>query len=196
MNIGVPARNGVGLHISQKLGDIVKLPLFKREDPTKVREIWLSKEKPRIIHGVMAHDEYDTFKRGIKNFPNFILPVPRPIEDNSPGYYNVFMQYQQNAQGTSMLFVPLEDFKASNDAAPHVVVNFFEDLLPTHKLTLLRADVLSCKISKIQGSELIRLTREFYIQPEKFRWVKMFNERPTEFDYNKFVDEFRLIHRT
>jgi len=191
--MGTTARNaGAGLHISQKLGDIVKLPLFKREDPTKVRDIWLAKDKPRIIHGVMASGEYDTFKRGIKNFPNFILPVPRPIEDNSPGYYNVFMQYRENC----MLYVPLEDFKASRDAAPYLVANIFEDLLPTHKLALLRADILSCKLSKTQGSELIRLTREFYIHPEKFRWVKDFNERPTEFDYNKFVDEFRLIHRT
>jgi len=100
------------------------------------------------------------------------------------------MQYQTN----QILYVALEDFQKARNAAPYIVCNIFEDLLQSHNISLLRADILSCKVSKNQAGELIRLTREFYMEEEKFQWVKKFNERPQEFDYEAFKNKYRHMH--
>eukprot|EP00397_Hematodinium_sp_SG-2012_P068224 GEMP01109629.1.p1 GENE.GEMP01109629.1~~GEMP01109629.1.p1 ORF type:complete len:205 (+),score=44.62 GEMP01109629.1:37-615(+) len=181
-----------GLHITKQLGDIVKLPLFRLEEPTKARDIWLSKDKPRTIHGVMTADEFSRFRTASQACPNFILPVPRPIQEQSPGYFNVFLQFQHNV----LMFTSLAEYQQDRNALPYLVVAFFDELLTSHKMAFLRGDIVSPNLTKDQAAEVILLARQFYLHEDKFRWVKTFNERPREFDYDAFTREFRLLHRT
>ena len=77
--------------IPKKLEEMVKLPLLSREDPTTIRSLWLERfgSSPKIVVGVMAREEYDSWETNARACPMFICPVPRP----GGGYINLVTQY-------------------------------------------------------------------------------------------------------
>ncbi|CAD7931170.1 unnamed protein product [Amoebophrya sp. A25] len=241
------------LHVSRKLTDIVKLPLLQKESAPKVREIWLSHDKPRIINGAIARQEWDALSANSRAAPLFVVPVypdedfirssrtgtdlsagadaaafgvlggagsassatemtskkasvgtileAKGIEDgkstrapaaggsstcstvSNSGYYNLVSEWQ----GDEIVLTFLEDYQKNHtDAVPFLVVNFFQDLLESHNVVLLRADIVSGNLTKKQGQLAIRFLREAYTHLDRFEWVKKFNFRPREFDYKKF----------
>lgn len=82
--------------------------------------------------------------------------------------------------------------KNPQNAAPFMVVCLFEELLTSHKLVLLRADIVTDKLTRLQGERLVKYTREMYTDPGKFEWVKKFDVRPGEFDMEGMVREYGM----
>ncbi len=202
-------------HVSRKLSDIVKLPFLERESAHKVREIWLSKNEStttsKIVHGVIAAPEYLSSKSKARQAPTFLVPVRKDnianrgensglilppgvaveqkLEDlahtKDVGYYNMVSEWTNN----EIIFTFLDDFqKDDKNAVPYMVVNIFEEMLMSHRIALLRADILSPLVSRRQGEAAIKYLRECYLHDAKYEWVKKFNHRPREFDYKEFTN--------
>ncbi|CAD7962605.1 unnamed protein product [Amoebophrya sp. A120] len=200
------------LHVSRKLSDIVKLPLLQRESPQKVREVWLSHDKPRIINGVLAAPEWRASAANAKAAPLFVVPVypdpavtlhstkhvdgtatttqqssasftPASAASSTAGYYNLVSEWQDE----EIVLTFLDDYqKDARNAVPFMVVNFFTELLSSHNLVLLRADIVNRNLSRKQGALAVKFLREAYARVDRFEWVQKFNLRPREFDYRAF----------
>ncbi|KAF4657217.1 hypothetical protein FOL47_008548 [Perkinsus chesapeaki] len=179
----VVVRTTFTMPIPKELNEIVRLPLFEREEPIKIRSMWLEhiNEKPRSIGAVMARPEWEAFHKNALACPMFIVPVQKP-----EGYFNMVSQIQD---GKYCLLTFLDHFRTNpTEAPPFMVLNFFDDLLKTKDLALLRADLISPDLSKSEGEAVIRMLREFYCQPSLFkRWVETFNLRPRDFDFADFT---------
>ncbi|KAF4682300.1 hypothetical protein FOZ60_010777 [Perkinsus olseni] len=177
------ARTTFTMPIPKKLNEIVRLPLFEREDPVKIRSMWLEhiNEKPRSIGAVMAKPEWDVFHKNAVACPMFIVPVQKP-----EGYFNMVSQIQD---GKYCLMTFLDHYRSNpTEAPPFMVLNFYDDLLKSKELTLLRADLVSPDLSKAEGEAVVRTLREFYGQPALFKkWVETFNLRSREFDFTEFT---------
>ena len=108
----------------------------------------------------------------------------RAANTASSGFYNLVSEWK----GNEIIFTALEDFQKDQiNAVPYLVVNLFPDLLASHKLVLLRADIISPLISRRQAEGVIRYLRECYVHEDRYSWVKKFNQRPREFDYGAWV---------
>ncbi|KAF4670354.1 hypothetical protein FOZ61_000544 [Perkinsus olseni] len=137
--------------------------------------------KPRSIGAVIAKPEWDIFHKNALACPMFIVPVQKP-----EGYFNMVSQIQD---GKYCLMTFLDHYRSNpTEAPPFMVLNFYDDLLKSKELTLLRADLVSPDLSKAEGEAVVRTLREFYGQPALFKkWVETFNLRSREFDFTEFT---------
>ena len=84
--------NPPSLHVARNLSDITKLPVLRRESPSKVREIWLTHEtKPRVLNSVMTDVEYSIITSNAARYGMFIVPVRA---DEGSGFFNMVMQWK------------------------------------------------------------------------------------------------------
>ena len=114
----------------------------------------------------------------------FLVPVKR--EDGS--FFNMVSQMQD---GKYCLLTFVDQYRANPlTAPPYMTISFFDELLSTKQIGLLRADVISADISKNVGQRVVKYLREFYTDPRKFQYVKTFNLRPNEFHYQDFKNSF------
>jgi len=171
----------------RSLHEIAKVPLLVRESPTEVRNIWLQRysENPRVVAGVLTDSEYNMLKVNSAACPMFIMPVPR-----GSGYFNLVWQ----AQGDRFTYASLENYQ-SGSGTLDIGVGLFPELVASHKIVLLHAEMHTGLLTKAEVANVVRCTREAYADPVHFEWVKRFNHRPREFDYQKFVSEFRPLER-
>ncbi|CAK0873391.1 unnamed protein product [Prorocentrum cordatum] len=171
-----------------KLGDIAHVPLLMKESPVRVREIWLEKfqDDASEVAGTMAKEEYDAISGNAGACPMFLFPVPR-----GDGYLNFVWQ----VQGDRILYQTLESAQRGGAADIDLGVAMFTDLLDSHQMVLLKGTLQSGRLSREEAARAIRLTRESYLDPARFSWVKRFNLQPREFDYEEFLAEFKPLER-
>lgn len=185
MHSAVPASSTVG---PASLSDIAKVPLLMNESPTRVREIWLEqfRSKDRVVAGTLAEKEYDLLCASAAACPMFLVPVPR-----GSGYLNLIWQ----AQGLRFVYQTLEAFQkqGASSTSMDLKMVLFPELLQTHQLALLHAELQSTVLTKTEAEMVVRYTREAYADEARFRWVKRFNHTPHEFDYEEFMKEFKPL---
>eukprot|EP00398_MALV-I-01_sp_L67-1_P000722 gene722-561_t len=171
--------------IPRKLTEVVKLPLFQREDAKKIRELWLDyfKDHLAVVGGVLAAPEFHTIRANARECPVFIVPVRK-----LSGYMNLVMQFQDN----QILFTWLQQYQEKgNDAPLYAVISLFDDFVLSKEIGLLRAEVVAPELTKQDCIHLVRYVREFYGPGPKFEWVKKFNHRAHEFDFEEFQEAHR-----
>jgi len=115
----------------------------------------------------------------------FLVPVPR-----GSGYLNLVWQAQRDL----FLYQTLESMQHGSGGVDFGVA-LFPELLPTHGLVLLHGELKTGLLTKAEAESAVRYMREAYADPVRFAWVKKFNLRPREFDYNEFLAEFRPLER-
>eukprot|EP00927_Polykrikos_kofoidii_P073291 TRINITY_DN69338_c0_g1_i1.p1 TRINITY_DN69338_c0_g1~~TRINITY_DN69338_c0_g1_i1.p1 ORF type:complete len:267 (-),score=31.13 TRINITY_DN69338_c0_g1_i1:50-793(-) len=170
-----------------KLSDVAKVSLLMQESASRVREIWLEyfKDKPRCFGGVMTGEEYFTLKTNMAKYPMCLLPLPR-----GSGYMN----YVWQAQGDRILYKSVQAYQRGDSAGIDLSAVIFPDLLGTHQLALVHGNVHGL-ISKEEGARMVRFTREAYLDPGQFAWVRRFNDSPREFDFEEFIENFRPLEK-
>ena len=88
------------------------------------------------------------------NSPYFVWPVQR-----SEGLFNVLSQIQ----GTSVLMTYLEAFKLNPaNAPPYLTLIFFDDLIKSKKLVLIRGDVAN-ELDKTEANQLLTSLIDWYV---------------------------------
>lgn len=172
----------------KKLSDLAKVTLLEKESAVRVREIWLEqfRAKELVVAGTLGKDEHDILHANATACPLFLVPIPR-----GEGYLNLIWQFQ----GGSFVYQTLESYQKGITGQVDFGFVMFNELLDSHNLALLHGELQTGLLSRDEASRLVRCTREAYMDPERFKWVQLFNERPREFDYEEFMKEFKPLER-
>lgn len=179
--------SGVTAAGPSRLSDVAKVPLLQQETAIRVREIWLERFRghERVVAGALAAEEFETLRANAAACPIFLVPIPR-----GEGYLNMMWQAQENR----FIVRSVEAFQRGSEQVDLGIV-LFPELLESHKIALLHAELQSTQITKQEAARVVRYVREAYADPVRFSWVQRFNERPREFDYDEFMSAFRPLER-
>jgi len=84
----------------------------------------------------------------------FLFPVPKGSNTNGADSDSYFMLVLQNQQ-KSFILTYLEDYKRNPlNANPYLVLTFFDELITSKNLALLRGDVIS-HMSRLEGATIM-----------------------------------------
>ncbi|XP_951840.1 uncharacterized protein TA15600 [Theileria annulata] len=169
-----------------KLNDIMKLQLLKKLSSKDIIEIWKSKNNEKIYSTVMNSEKYMKIKTNSKICKNFIIPIK--FNEN---YYNIFLQFNEKIiLFTSLDYIHKFGIKNTN---PIIYMTFYDELVKTHDLILLRTNILNNHLNKLQVINLIENTLKFYLDFNLFQWVKLFNLNPKQFNYKQYLNQNKHI---
>lgn len=177
---------GLSLPSSKSLWDVLKREHIEGHDAQHVKDIWMEYHadpgKNRVATVVPAH-MYDVFCETAALTPMFVLPVFR-----GP---NSFETFALQCQTPLVLFTSLEEFKHHGSAAtPHFVMTHYTELVQSHKIVLVRGDIIQPHaLDIIQAMSLMHNAHEYFTDfGAKREFVHTFNNRPNEFDFKKLLD--------
>ncbi|SJK86223.1 ATP synthase mitochondrial F1 complex assembly factor 1 [Babesia microti strain RI] len=171
--------------VPRALNEVAKLPLLSKLGPERLCFVWNKQFEPRKDVATMTLDSgnYQLFTRNNKLFPMFITPLVYKY-----GFEVLIWQF---VDPKCALITSLETYKQKGrDSYPLLIFTAFDELLVSHRLALLRVDVLCTKITKHQASTILRNIIKFYINDSYFEWVKRFNGMGEEFDFQSFKDNY------
>ena len=164
------ARGGHAGHVARKLGDIVKLPLLRRESKERIGEIWAGhhQSRPDAIGRDLNASHARLLTERAEPAPLFVFPVSAistrcecfPQVHRQSGYFMMLSQFQNRRH---FLFTYLEDYKKNPTfAQPNVTVTLHDDLADEKGIVLLRADVESM-LTKRESEHLVDQLIQSYL---------------------------------
>ncbi|KAI9295117.1 ATP11-domain-containing protein [Neoconidiobolus thromboides FSU 785] len=172
------------------LDKIMDLEKLKDLDAESISKLWNAYHlKKECISAVMPINTYNKFLNLFKEYPCFLLPLPR----ESGGHEFYFMQTHYH----QIYFTSLIEYKThGSQARPHLIITHYPELSKEKEIVLMKGELgnndnekvpLSLEDSKL----LILLVQQFYLvgDEKKFELVKKFNKQPEEFDHNQLVLE-------
>lgn len=130
-----PTLGGFSYPAPRKLTDVTKLQLLERHGTDRVTEIWneYHASHKTAFGDVLTDTSYNLFRNRISRCPLFVVPVPR-----DGGFFTLLVQFQER----HCLLTFLEDYKQNvQNASPYLTITFFEELLQSKHVALMRADV-------------------------------------------------------
>ena len=160
----------------KKLKEIAKLPLLERSEPARIEEVWqeFHSKKSSSVSAVLTSTEYATMISCGGESRMFVFPVPQV----GGGFFSVLTQWQ----GPHCLVTYLEEFKKNPETASALLsLTMYDELLSAKQLALVRGD-FTAGISKEEAQKLMMMIFRYYLDPEAYRKVYDFNNRPREFD--------------
>ncbi|KAJ8599183.1 hypothetical protein CTAYLR_007516 [Chrysophaeum taylorii] len=168
----------------RRLGDIVKLPLLKRETKDRIGEIWKGYHENRtnaVGRAVEAHHASMLLERAIPA-PTFLFPVHR-----EGGHFMLLSQFQKN----HVLFTYLEDFKKNPAfARPRLTLALHDDLAKDKGIVLLRGDI-EPMLSKPESDHLITQLFDTYLVASRYfaptTGPLNFTQSPHTFDHDAYL---------
>lgn len=145
-----------------KIIDVEKL----RSEPTdKIKELWTKYHTLKgKLSAVIPRDTYERLVKNAKQYPQFVLPLPREIiggdesaasnlapGEKKQGYEMQFMEwgFLPSPQGskttpTTVLFTPLAEYKLRQEfAQPLLVLTHYTDLSDSNGVVLMRGEITS-----------------------------------------------------
>ena len=116
-----------------------------------------------------------------KESPFFIQPIFR-----DDGFFNLVSQFQGPCH---FLLAYLEDYKMDpHSASPLLTFSVFDDYADEKDTTLIRCDILNKSIETEEGRKVVQSLLDNYRTTEEFNeTVKVFNERPSDFDFDDHI---------
>lgn len=113
-----------------------------------------------------------------------ILPLIRP----GNGAENYFVQHGDNSVG----MVPLAEYQRYGPASqPSIHVQIFSELAVLKGIALLRIHFGKSHLSREQAETLVKSLIQIYAL--RSEWPQTFNETPSQFDYNSFLENFSKL---
>ncbi|GMI27593.1 hypothetical protein TeGR_g8198 [Tetraparma gracilis] len=123
-----------------------------------------------------------------KNCKFFVAPVfdSRAEDPATAGYYNLIVQFFEPSH-----FVLADLNQYQQDPAntnPMLSFSVFDEFLESRNVALIRADVISKALEEEDAKKVIRgVLSNFDGRSLSRDWVDEFNNRPAEFDFDKYV---------
>ncbi|KAJ3073939.1 hypothetical protein HDU98_000241 [Podochytrium sp. JEL0797] len=170
----------------KSLDEIVDLDRFAEEDSARIEMIWneFHASKAGFVSGVMTKDFYEKLKAKGKEYPLFVLPLPR-----ESGVEFFLLQFAFN----EIYYTSLLEYKTHmSEARPLLTLTHYDDLADSKNIVLMRGEsgkeggVLKADDARL----LVLLTQMFYVTggESKKKLVEAFNKRPEEFEYQALID--------
>ena len=170
------------------LQSLVKLELLSAEPADRVKEIWTEHHKGLdAAVGMVVHpDALDRIIERGRRAPHFVFPVFR-----GGGFVNLVSNSLPEDQRA--MFANLEDFRANPAMAEsYLTLAFYADLVETKGVALVRGD-FSPAMEKAEAEYLLNSYLHFYTSDVSFDWVDSFDNRPADFDFDKYLDFYKSM---
>lgn len=165
------------------LSDIMKVPVLATESREIIREIWDVRHKDDASRAatVLTKSKFDTLASNGKRFRFFTYPVHRKTG------VSVFVgQFQAP---NHYLFAGLEGFREKGEGAnPTLVVTFYDELAKGKDCVLTRGDITDPIITKEEAQQMMELAVRVHTEPELIEYLRVFNDTPREFNYERFFE--------
>ncbi|GAB5356178.1 hypothetical protein AAMO2058_000268700 [Amorphochlora amoebiformis] len=180
VNRGAPRRNLSFTYPSpRKLDDIVKLHIMAMEEPDKIVKVWTEfhDRKLGVASGVLrGRRKFEVLMQRARKSPFFVYP----LKSETPGNFSVLMA---QFQGKHCLMTGLEDYvEKKEEASPHLVVTFYDELLSEKDLVLVRTDICNPGFSKESAEKMNSAIIKNYLTSSGYEIVDKFNHAPKEFE--------------
>eukprot|EP00554_Chaetoceros_debilis_P012036 CAMPEP_0194117630 /NCGR_PEP_ID=MMETSP0150-20130528/32151_1 /TAXON_ID=122233 /ORGANISM="Chaetoceros debilis, Strain MM31A-1" /LENGTH=211 /DNA_ID=CAMNT_0038808739 /DNA_START=112 /DNA_END=747 /DNA_ORIENTATION=+ len=166
----------------KKLDEIIKTELLEDKTKSEIADIWMAyhEEKDRVHGTIVSGEEGKLILERAGKMKFFIEPIFR-----DDGFFMLLSQFQTPSH---FLLAYLEDFKMDpNRAQPLMTFSVFNDLAESHKVSLVRCDVINKGIEESEGVRVMQNVLDAYRLDEDFTRVEEFNEKPTTFDVDDFI---------
>ena len=161
----------------------MKMSLIVRETPSQIESIWSQyhQDKQRTISSTLPKASFKKLLARGSQAPFFIFPVKKDT-----GYFILFSQQQDN----SFIVTTLEEYqKDPTNATPNFVLTMFDELVDTKGLALVRGDIIG-NFTDEESDTLRKQIFEHYLEDPKFALVDQFNNQPSKFDFQKYIDDY------
>ncbi|KAL0094560.1 ATP11 protein-domain-containing protein [Phycomyces blakesleeanus] len=172
------------------LDKIVKLDLLQNEDVKSITKIWTEYHSDKdCITAVIPSEVYDTLYKRSREFPMFVLPMPR--ESGIEFFLLQFNFHQCN-------FTSLLEYKTKgSEARPFLTISHFPELSESKGIVLMKGEI-SDKPRMIDAQNaqfLVFAIQQFYVTggERKLGLVEKFHKAPQEFDYQELLDEVERL---
>jgi ATP synthase F1 complex assembly factor 1 len=164
----------------RKLAELMKLSQMENESRERLTEIWNEYHSTQhsTVSAVWSKQEAETILQRAQSAKFFTFPIRR-----GEGFYVVLAQFQDKC----WLVTYLEDFKQNPASAqPYFTITIYDDLIKTGgDCVFVRGDVCSAMMFKEDGSKLLDLIKQFYLDDAYFKYIETFNHRPASFNYEE-----------
>ena len=164
------------------LKDIAKPSAFHSLSSTKIKTIWNQYHSvhPKTVSTVIPVHEYQTYTSKLEESPLFLFPLFR-----EEGHFFLLSQnYEREAT-----FTLSESYKEDLDEAePQLQLTFFEELMGTKSIVLVRGDINSNLISKTESELVMNAFLDLYTDEHLYKTYTLpFNKQKDKFDHEGFL---------
>ncbi|KAI8815578.1 ATP11 protein-domain-containing protein [Fimicolochytrium jonesii] len=167
------------------LDQIVNIEKLAQEDGKVIGDIWNKFHAARkCLSGSMTGGFYEKLMKRGREFPLFILPLPR-----NQGYEFFMLQFS----GHQVFFTPLLEYKTHREnARPHLILTHYTDLSPTKDVVLMvgeLGDPDRTVLTLPEAQNLVYQMQMYYVTGgEEVRGlVERFHREPEGFDYQRLI---------
>ncbi|KAJ3298743.1 hypothetical protein HK104_010308 [Borealophlyctis nickersoniae] len=183
-----PRADGLPSHV-KTLADIVDLEKFGKESAENISTLWNTYHSAReCLSAVIPAETYRKLTARAKEFPLFILPLPR-----NEGYEFFLLQFS----GHQTYFTPLLEYKTHREnARPHLVLTHYVDLMDSKNVVLMVGECGDGQpgsrsvLGLAEAQNLVYQMQLFYVtgSDEKRALVEVFHRDPANFAYQRLID--------
>lgn len=171
-----------------RLNDIMKLELIEDKNRDEIIKIWHEYHRQKdCISGAMSAKQFEKlFERG-KNFPTFLLPLPR-----SEGYEFIMTQFY----ASEIHMTPLLWYQVHKENAPECLsMTHYTDLSETKDLVLMRGEFDTNSINVQEAQCLANELQLYYAtdNPERLLLLEKFTKKPDEFKHMDLIANLETI---
>jgi ATP synthase mitochondrial F1 complex assembly factor 1 len=160
---------------------------FLELDAKCVPEVWSAhfSQKPDNFGVSLPSKLAALIKPRFSEYPMFIMPLARMT-----GHDIVLLQASVN-ENLAIHVTKLEEYKKLGSAAPILAsFTFFNELIQEKDLVLIHGIFDGSLTNYCQSKSLVQNICAAYSDDELFKWVREFQDRPNEFNFDGFMRAF------
>lgn len=172
----------------KSLDGLIKLEKVQDLEPEAIKAIWITfLSEIHKFPGMITADEYGKIAVRSKEFPTFLLPLPR-----DEGFEFILAQWN----GPEVHFTPLINFQAHGENAPSTMTTvYFDELLDSKKISLEMSEVDQRHLNVHEARFLIHVMKQYYVDSvqgdRKHEIMRTFNKDPNAFRHMDLIDELK-----
>ncbi|KAI9597729.1 ATP11 protein-domain-containing protein [Syncephalis fuscata] len=172
------------------LDKIVKLELLMDKNTEAITTIWNQHHSSkRGLSAVIPADTYRNLLARAREFPSFILPLPR-----NEGVEFFWLQFS----GHQCYFTSLAEYKLhAEHARPYLILTHYPELMDSKQVVLMRGELgdtesasQSVPMTTDDARLLVYMLQDFYVtgSKDKQSLVERFHRQPETFKFEDLVD--------
>jgi hypothetical protein len=114
-----------------------------------------------------------------------------PVYKNETDHFMLLSQFQDKF----VLCTYLEEYKTNpGGASPWMSLAMFDEFCSDKDLSLIRGD-FTPNLTKAEGDTICRMIMHAYHNNESYEFIKKFNQKPSEFNFEEYLNHFSNINK-
>lgn len=171
-----------------ELKSVMKIDKLGDKTAKELVDIWntFHGSLPEAVSIAMNLNKLELFMSRLTENPLFMQPVLR-----NPEFFFVYSHLDENNKKIIRFFPMTQKIQDPLAHDPCFLIRIFDEFEESHKINLLRGDILDKSLSKAEAERLMRGLLAYYVETELYEeFIVNFNQRLSKFDHQKFLDEY------